>query len=135
MFPITAFGDYMDNPGAPSQNEAFRAGLTVGKSGRKGSWEISYRYQRLESDAWFDALVDDDNGAYYSAGNPQLGGTGHTTGWYGGTNVKGHLVQGTYSFTEFCYFTFTYYMNDLIINAPKQGSSSGHFMFDVNWKF
>jgi len=134
-FPIKVSGEYMKNPGAKANNTGYRAGLTLGKAGAKHSWEINYRYQRLEADAWFDALVDDDNGAFYATGNPQLNGTGKANGWFGGTNVKGHLVQGTYSFTDFCNFTFTYYLNDLIINAPKQNSSAGHFMADVMWKF
>ena len=134
-FPIKVSGEYMYNPGAPNNNTGYRGGVTLGKAGKKHAWELSYRYQRLEADAWFDALVDDDNGAWYAAGNPQLGGTGKSNGWFGGTNVKGHLLQASYSFTDFMNFTFTYYLNDLIINAPGQSSDAGHFMADLNWKF
>ena len=134
-FPVKLMGEYLDNPGAPANNTAYRVGATFGKAGKKHQWEINYRYQRLEADAWFDAIVDDDNGAYYAAGNPQLIGTGKASGWFGGTNVKGHLVQATYSITDFLNFTFTYYLNDLIIGAPHQSSSAGHFMADLNWRF
>jgi hypothetical protein len=134
-FPIKVAGEYMYNGGAPSMNTGYRAGLTLGKAGKKKSWEVAYRYQRLEGDAWFDALVDDDNGAFYVTGNPQLTGTGKANGWFGGTNVKGHLVQATYSFTDFLNFTFTYYMNDLIVNVPGKKSDAGHFMTDIMWKF
>ncbi len=135
-FPIKLSGEYMDNPGAPANNIGYRMGLTLGKAGKKGLWELSYRYQRLEADAWFDALVDDDNGAWYATGNSQLVGTGKANGWFGGTNVKGHLIQATYNFTDFLNFTFTYYMNDLIIKTPgAPTSSSGHFMADIMWKF
>lgn len=134
-FPVKLAGEFMHNPGAPTQNDAYRAGLTLGKAGKKNTWEINYRYQRLEADAWFDAMVDDDNGAYYATGNPQLAGTGKANGWFGGTNVKGHLIQATYSLTDFLNFTFTYYMNDLIIEAPVQPSSANHFMADLNWRF
>ena len=44
-------------------------------------------------------------------------------------------MQATYSFTDYMNFTFTYYLNDLIINAPAQSSDAGHFMADLNWKF
>jgi len=50
-------------------------------------------------------------------------------------NVKGHLVQATYSFTDYLNFTFTYYLNDLIIGTPGQSSDAGHFMADFMWKF
>jgi hypothetical protein len=134
-FPIKASGEYMYNPGAPKNNVGYRAGVTFGKAGKKKAWEIAYRYQRLEADAWFDALVDDDNGGFYNTGNPQLTGTGKANGWFGGTNVKGHLFQGTYSFTDFLNFTFTYYLNDLIINQTGKSSDATHFMADLMWKF
>jgi Putative porin len=139
-FPLKVMGEYMDNPGAPANNKAFRVGVTLGKAGRKNTWEISYRYQRLEADAWFDALEDDDNGAFYASPvpgtpAPQLVGTGKNSGWYGGTNVKGHLLQATYNFTDFVNVSFTYYLNDLIIGTPGQSSKAGHIMADIMWKF
>ena len=134
-FPIKMSGEYLDNPGAPANNQAYRAGLTLGKAGRKHAWELNYRYQWLEADAWFDALVDDDNGAYYGNGHPQLIGTGKANGWFGGTNVKGHQVIATYSITDYLNFTFTYYVNDLILRTPGQESNAGHFMGDLMWKF
>jgi hypothetical protein len=134
-FPLKALGEYLNNPAAPANNEAYRAGVVIGKAGHKGTWEIVYRYQRLEPDAWFDALVDDDNGAFYAAGNRQLVGTGKSSGWFGGTNVKGHFIQGTYSFTDYLNFTFSYYLNELIINTPGHPSQSGHFMADLMWRF
>jgi hypothetical protein len=138
-FPIRVYGEYMDNPGAPRQNKGWRAGVVFGKAGKKKGWEVAYRYQRLEADAWYDQLVDDDNGALFADTNPQVssfGGVGAgAVGWFGGTNVKGHLIQGTYSFTDFMNFTFTYYMNDLIINSPTRKSDAGHFMADVMWRF
>jgi hypothetical protein len=144
QFPLKVYGEYMENPAAPSdRNQAYRAGFTLGKAGRRGTWEINYRYQRLEADAWFDALEDDDNGAFYAPGNPQLTGTyasppaaGFTPGgWFGGTNVKGHQVVATYSFTDSLNFSFIYYLNEAIINAPTGSSKAGHFMADLNWRF
>jgi hypothetical protein len=134
-FPIKPYTEYMQNPGAAQHNKGYRFGVVLGKAGKRNTWEVAYRYQRLEADAWFDALVDDDNGGFYQPGNPQLAGTGKANGWFGGTNVKGHLVQATYSFTDYLNFTFTYYLNDLIINAPTGKSDAGHFMGDLMWKF
>jgi len=129
-FPIKVGGEYGVNPGAAANNRMYRFGTTLGKAGQKGLWQIDYRYQRLEADAWYDALVDDDNGAF-NVGNPQSPG-----GWFGGTNVKGHLIQGTYSFTDYMNFAFTYYLNDLIIQNPAgRKGAAGHFMIDMMWKF
>ena len=134
-FPIKVSGEYMKNNGARSENRAYRVGVGLGKAGRQHAWEFNYRYQRLEADAWFDALVDDDNGAFYMTGNAQLIGTGKANGWFGGTNVKGHWFQATYSLTDYLNLTFTGYFNKLILNAPAGKSDAGHFFADLMWRF
>ena len=88
------------------------------------------------------APIIESDGAFY-AGNsanpsPQLFGTGKSNGWFGGTNVKGHQIIATYSFTDFLNFTFIYYRNDAIIKSfavADNRSDAGHFMADLNWKF
>lgn len=134
-FPLKLAGEFLYNPGAPEQNRGYRVGLVLGKSGKPHTWEIGYRYQELEADAWFDALVDDDNGGFYTTGNPQLAGTGKVNGWFGGTNVRGHLIQATYSLTAYLHFSLTYYLNELIVDVPGASSAADHFMADLMWKF
>lgn len=140
-FPIKPGGEYMYNPGAPSNNEGYWVGVTLGKSGKKGMWDISYRYQYLEADAWYDELVDDDNVAFYSNANSL---TQPKTGWVGGTNIKGHLVKFDYSLTDSLTFSFTAYINQLINanqnnpqppGAGEPKNSALHVMADLMWKF
>ena len=131
-FPIKLAGEYMDNPGASSNNQGWWAGATLGKSGKKGTWDISYRYQRLEADAWWDQIVDDDNMARFltTPTSPV------TTSAVGGTNIKGHLVKFNYSIFDSLTFTFTAYINDLINNPhPGQNTDAVHAMADLMWKF
>jgi len=148
-FPIKVSGEYMINPGVlqnNSNNQGIWAGIMFGKSGTKGTWDISYRYEYLEADAWYDAMVDDDNVAYYqNAPNGAPAGSG--VGMVGGTNIKGHLIQANYSISDALTFTFTCYINQLIspsLNAPSSiGSLVGgepqsnalHVMADLKWKF
>lgn len=121
-FPIKLAGEFMNNTGASSNNKGWNAGVTFGKAGKQGNWDISYRYQRLEADAWWDQVVDDDNIAYNG-------------GVVSGTNIKGHLVKFNYSILDSLTFTFTGYFNNLI-NNPNPGSSSAiHMMADLMWKF
>ncbi|HTH45931.1 MAG TPA: putative porin [Candidatus Limnocylindria bacterium] len=138
-FPIKFMGEYMNNPGAPSNNTGYRAGVTFGKAGEKGHWEISYRYQCLEADAWYDELVDDDNGAFYQTAATFSGYYNAVTGgpgWRGGTNIKGHFVQFQYSVTDSLTFVFSYYLNTLVQPNPVGSTSAaGHFMADLTWKF
>jgi hypothetical protein len=130
IFPVKLAGEFMNNPAAPDQNNGIWVGFTLGKAGKKHAWDISYRYEYLENNAWYDALVDDDNGALYT-----VAPTGGGTGFFGGTNVKGHLVKLNYSITDGLTFTFTAYANELIHTAPNAPSKALHVMADLMWKF
>ena len=65
-FPIKFTGEYMINTGARDNNNGFWVGVTLGKSGTKRTWDLTYRYEFLEANAWYDQLEDDDNVAYYA---------------------------------------------------------------------
>ena len=141
-FPIKVAGEYINNVDAVSgnnNNQGVWAGITFGKSGTKKTWDLSYRYEYLEADAIYDQLVDDDNGAYY-----QHAPNGGASGWYSGTNIKGHLIKANYSFTDSLTLSFTCYLNQLIspsLNTPaganhgEPQNSATHLMADLMWKF
>jgi hypothetical protein len=140
-FPIKVAGELMHNPGAANNNSGFWTGVTFGKSGTKKTWDLTYRYEYLQADAWYDQLVDDDNGAYYST--VHYSNNSGTVGYFGGTNVKGHMVKLNYSFTDSLTFSATCFINDLI-NPPAQNTSGKkadltsnaiHFYADLMWKF
>lgn len=130
-FPIKLAGEYLNNPATDNDNIGWWGGITFGSAGKKGNWDFSYRYQQLESDAWFEEFVDDDNVGYF-----QTAGASDKSGLSGGTNIKGHLVKLNYSITDSLTFTLTGYFNDLIDPRPA-GSKSGatHLMADLLWKF
>jgi len=133
-FPIKLAGEYMNNPAAANNNQGWWAGVTLGKAGKQGSWDISYRYERLEADAWWDQIVDDDNIAFFPV-SATFGNTGAAAA-VGGTNVKGHLVRFNYAIFDSLTFTFTCYLNDLIINpVPGTKTDAVHAMADLMWKF
>lgn len=133
-FPVKLAGEYLYNPGASKANEGYWVGFTLGKAGTKKNWSLSYRYQELQADAWYDAMADDDNGAFY-ANSP----SGGKTGFFGGTNIKGHLLILNYSLTDALSFVFTGYVNDLVDAHPggisEPHSHSIHGMADLMWKF
>jgi hypothetical protein len=130
-FPIKLAGEYLNNPGASGNNKGYWGGVTFGKSGTRHTWDLSYRYEYLESDAWYEEVVDDDNIGYYAVAQ-----TGEAAGMFGGTNVKGHLVKFNYSLTDALTFSVTCFVNSLINNPSATASSDAmHVMADIMWKF
>ncbi|HTL72911.1 MAG TPA: putative porin [bacterium] len=135
-FPVKLAGEYINNPCAGENNQGFWGGVTFGKSGKKNTWDLSYRYEYLQADAWYDQLVDDDNAAFYQNA-PSGGGS---AGVYGGTNLKGHQVKFNYSITDAVTFSLTGYLTQVINNqaynnVSEPNSSTLHFMADIMWKF
>jgi hypothetical protein len=134
-FPIKLTAEYMNNPGAPgsggavvggapSGNEGYYAGITFGRAVKQGTWDIGYRYESLDANAWYAQIVNDDNLTY-------------NAGFAGGTNVKGHLFTADYALTDALLFSFTCYVNSMIgnTNPGGAGSSAIHAMADLMWKF
>ena len=136
-FPIKVAGEFINNVASVNNgnNQGYWVGVTFGKSGTKHTWDISYRYEYLESDAVYDQLSDDDSGVYY-----QKAPTGGAVGYFGGTNIKGHMIKANYSITDSLTLTFTCYLNELIspnLNAAggEPNNSAMHLMADMTWKF
>ena len=138
-FPIKVGGEFINNPGTTQNNNGYWFGATLGKAGTRHTWDLSYRYEWLEADAWYDQLTDDDNVAYYQ--NAPVSGS---AGAFGGTNIKGHRAQFNYSITDSLTFSLTGYVNDLInttlkvpgsANVNEPNSTAVHVMADLMWKF
>jgi hypothetical protein len=131
-FPIKLGGEYMHNFGADTRNQAYSISLCFGKAGKKGQWDLTYRWKYLEGDAWYEELVDDDFGAFYETA-PDAGGS---AGFCGGTNVRGHIVKANYSITDSFTIGATVFFTDLIHPSPA-GSDSAftRLQVDAIWKF
>ncbi len=133
-FPISISGEYLQNPSAPTANEAYSVGFSLGKSGRKHQWSLCYRWQEIQADSWFEELTDVDFAAYYQASQPNSGGTG---GCYtGGTNVRGHVLKLDYSPYDSLTFSVTYFLTELIHPNPvSSASGASRVQVDAMWKF
>jgi hypothetical protein len=114
-FPIKVGADYMQNNGAPTaaDNDAWSAGITLGKAGKRGTWELAYTYKWLGANAWWEELTDSDFGAYYASA-PLNGAAGGVAGYYAGTNVKGHIFKLAYSPTDALTLSAKLFLTDLI---------------------
>jgi len=139
-FPVSVGGEYLNNPAAPDKNQAWSAGFCLGKSGKKGQWDLSYRWMELEADSWFEEVVDVDFAGYYQAQQANSGFTSTSnpagSGYTGGTNIRGHILKLDYSPTDALTFSATWFLTELINESPA-GSKSGanRIQIDGMWKF
>ena len=130
-FPITFSGDYVNNPAAPTDNQGYSVGLTLGKAGKKGTWEVAYRWTELQADAWFEEFTESDFGAYYQA--PPLGGA---AGYGAGTNVRGHNLKLSYSPYDSLLLSASCFYTDLINKSPADSESkTTRVQVDASVKF
>ncbi len=134
-FPIKLAGDYMNNPGAAANNEAYSVGLTLGKAGKKRLWEVGYRWKELQGDAWYEEFTESDFGSFYGAASSRTVGS-TAPGYIAGTNVRGHILKGSYSPSDSFVFAITYYLTETIQESPARSPSKiGRLQVDATWKF
>lgn len=134
-FPIKVGGEFVNNPGAGDNNTGYWVGTTLGKSGKRRTWDLSYRYLYVQADATYDQLCDDDAVVYY-----QNAPTGGSAGTFAGTNTKGHMLKLNYSVTDSLTIGLTGYLTELIDNqvynnVKEPNSTVVHLMADLMWKF
>ena len=132
-FPIRLGADFIHNPAASTENNGYSVGVLFGKAGKKGLWELGYTYKRIEGDAWFEEVLDSNFGAFYQAGSTR---SGNQTGYWSGTNMKGHVLRTSYSpynaLTLGVIATFT----ELIQESPAGSDSKTTRVFlDASLKF
>ena len=132
-FPITIGADLIRNVNADDNNTGYSFGVVIGKAGKKGLWEINYRYTELQADAWFEEFVESDFGANYKYNTVNAGGSGYRSG----TNVRGHWIKGTYNFYDSLSFSVAYFLTDLIHNPPGAAydSGAGRLFVEAVWKY
>lgn len=131
-FPVTASADYIYNHSAPNQNRGYGFGATLGKAGKKKTWQLDYRYTYLPMDAWYEELTESDFGAFHGPTAPVGGGTGYLSG----TNVKGHWIKGSFSPTDALTLSVAYFITDLVhATTPGYNSGAGRLQVDAVLKF
>lgn len=92
--PVAVFGNYVENLAAPSnRNTGYLIGFKLNKAKKPGSWQFSYNYRDIESDAVFAGLNDSD---FIN----------------GGTNGKGHTLGYKYQLAKNIQAGLTLFLND-----------------------
>jgi hypothetical protein len=134
-FPIRLAAEYMNNPAAEQHNEGYSFGITVGKAGKKGLWELGYRWKHLEADAWYEEVVDSDFGGLRPA-TFSSGALNARAAYASGTNVEGHIFKAAYSPYDSITLGVTYILAELIANTPEGFEDDiSRLQVDAIWKF
>ncbi len=121
-FPITIAAEYIKNGQADDgEGVGYSAGITFGKSGKKGLWDLSYRYKELQKHSVWEDLADSDFGSYSSAS------------YKSGTDSRGHITQFQYNFTDAVNMSVKHYWTERI--AANAGLDSHRVQADLIWKF
>lgn len=139
-FPVKMIGEYINNTAASvnpvgtlgagkTRGQAYSIGMVLGKSGKKGTWDLTYKWKNLEANYWFEELVDSDHGAWYTATSTSAG-----AGYGAGTNLRGHYMRAAYSPYDSLTLACTYYLFDLI-DHPGNFSQAGRIQIDAAFKF
>lgn len=135
-FPIRFTAEYLNNPAAEAQNEGYAFGVTFGKSGKRGLWDVSYRWKHLEADAWYEEVVDSDFGGLRPATFNSTGALSGRAAYASGTNVEGHIIKASYSPFDSLTVGLTYFLGKLIANTPEGFNEDvGRMQLDAVWKF
>lgn len=126
-FPVTFGAEFLRNPGAPAQRDAWSTALTLGRSGKAGQWELGYRYVRVEADAWFEEMLEGDYGAFYRTVPPgwNTDPTSLAGGPANGSNTRSHVFRSSYSPRDYLLFSANLFLNDLAHRPPGNASDTG----------
>ncbi|MEY4384742.1 MAG: hypothetical protein RLY20_25 [Verrucomicrobiota bacterium] len=141
-FPVKLVGTYLVNPAAPSSadNHGWSAGFILGKAGKRGTWEFDYSYKWLGANSIWEEVVDDDFGAYWATNAGYNFDAKDASGYFTGTNVRGHVTKLSYSPTDCLTLSLKWYLTSLI-NEPSVGlgvdreSQINRFQVDALLKF
>jgi len=130
-FPIRVGGEFMHNFAAENDNQGYAVGATFGKSGKRRTWDFTYRWKTLEADSWFEEFVDSDTGAFY-----EMAPVGGRRGYGPGTNLRGHYLRAAYSPLDSLTLSLTYYLYEAVNESPSGSDGQAHrLLFDAIWKF
>lgn len=113
--PFSVFGNYTVNREVDENDTGYLFGAKFGSAKARGTWDLTYFYEKLEADSTVGLIADSDFGG-------------------GGTDAKGHVLSGTYAFHKAWNFKATYFMNKVNLSS-NDAKDYDRLMLDLNYKF
>jgi hypothetical protein len=114
-FPITVFGDWVQNSEASDEDTGYSFGVKLGKAKKPGQWDIRYLYKDIEQNAVFGTFTDSDFGG-------------------GGTDAEGHEINLKYVLAKNWSLGVSYFMNDVDVEAEPEEDYE-RIQVDLGFKF
>jgi len=112
--PVTVAGDYVTNTAADSLNTGWQVGIKAGKTKKTGSWSLRYLYKKVEKDAVVGIFTDSDFRG-------------------GGTDAKGHELNGALKLAKNTTFKVSYFLNK--VGLQKTETNFNRLQVDLQLKF
>jgi len=112
---MALFADFVVNTDVDENDTGYLFGAKYGSAKAPGTWDVSYFYEKLEADAVVGLITDSDFGG-------------------GGTDAKGHAIQGTYAFHDNWNFRATYFINDIALSSGNPRDFD-RLMLDLAFKY
>ncbi|MDH3789904.1 MAG: putative porin [Xanthomonadales bacterium] len=109
------FANWTQNTEVDEADTGYLIGAKYGSAKDRGTWDITYFYEKLEKDSTVGLLADSDFGG-------------------GGTDAKGHVISGTYAFHKKWNFKATYFINKINLER-EEDTDYNRLMLDLNFKF
>ena len=113
--PFAVFADYAQNTEVSDNDAGFSFGFKAGKAKAPGTWQASWAYQDIQTDALIGAFNDSDFGG-------------------GGTDASGHLIKGKYILAERWILGGTLIVTKVEKNAGTEHDYS-RLQLDIEFKF
>jgi putative porin len=90
--PLNIYADYVENREVNDLDSGYLAGIKLGSAKKKGQWQVSYEYEKLDANATLGVVTNSD-----FAG--------------GGTDGKGSTVSAKYAIDDRWYVGSTYFFD------------------------
>ncbi len=112
--PVTVMGDYVINTAADSLDTGWLMGVRIGQIKEPGSWMVRYNYRKVEKDAVVGTFTDSDFRD-------------------GGTDAKGHEINGCLQLAARTAFNVSYFINKIGLQAEE--TDFNRLQVDLQVKF
>ncbi len=114
--PLNIYADYVENQDVDDLETGYMAGIQLGSAKKKGEWQVSYEYEKLDANATLGIVTNSD-----FAG--------------GGTDGKGSTVSAKYAIDDSWYVGSTYFFDNKAGFKLGDNANYDRIQLDTGFKY